>query len=52
VSIVRIGLSETEKFAQGYEAIFGKKKAAEGKKTKAKAGAKGGSAKRRQARKK
>jgi len=26
VSIVRIGLAETKKFAQGYEAIFGKKK--------------------------
>ena len=24
VSIVRIGLAETKKFAQGYEAIFGK----------------------------
>jgi hypothetical protein len=28
VSIVRIGLSETKKFAEGYEAIFGKKKKA------------------------
>ncbi len=28
VSIVRIGLAETKKFAEGYEAIFGKKKAA------------------------
>jgi hypothetical protein len=26
VSIVRVGLSETKKFADGYEAIFGKKK--------------------------
>ena len=26
VSIVRIGLAETKKFAQGYEAIFGGKK--------------------------
>jgi hypothetical protein len=26
VSIVRIGLAETKKFAEGYEAIFGKKK--------------------------
>jgi hypothetical protein len=25
VSIVRVGLGETEKFAEGYEAIFGKK---------------------------
>jgi hypothetical protein len=28
VSIVRVGLSETQKFAEGYEAIFGKKKEA------------------------
>jgi hypothetical protein len=26
VSIVRIGLSETKKFSEGYEAIFGKAK--------------------------
>lgn len=26
MSIVRIGLAETEKFAEGYEAIFGNKK--------------------------
>jgi hypothetical protein len=26
VSIVRVGLSETKKFAEGYEAIFGNKK--------------------------
>lgn len=25
MSIVRVGLSETKKFAEGYEAIFGKK---------------------------
>jgi hypothetical protein len=25
VSIVRVGLGENEKFAEGYEAIFGKK---------------------------
>ena len=29
MSIVRIGLAETKKFAEGYEAIFGKKKSAE-----------------------
>jgi hypothetical protein len=28
VSIVRVGLSENAKFADGYDAIFGKKKAA------------------------
>ncbi len=32
MSIVRIGLSETKNFAEGYEAIFGKKKAAPAKK--------------------
>ena len=31
MSIVRVGLSETKKFAEGYEAIFGKKKAEAGK---------------------
>jgi hypothetical protein len=28
VSIVRIGLAETENFAEGYDAIFGKKSSA------------------------
>jgi len=37
VSIVRVGLAETKHFADGYEAIFGKKKAATAKKRKAKA---------------
>ena len=27
MSIVRVGLAETKHFAEGYEAIFGKKKA-------------------------
>jgi hypothetical protein len=35
VSIVRVGLAETKNFAEGYEAIFGKKKTGESKKTKA-----------------
>lgn len=35
VSIVRIGLSETKKFAEGYDAIFGKKKGTPAKKEKA-----------------
>jgi hypothetical protein len=26
VSIIRVGLAETDKFSEGYEAIFGKKK--------------------------
>jgi hypothetical protein len=29
VSIVRIGLAETKKFSEGYDAIFGKKKTAQ-----------------------
>jgi hypothetical protein len=32
VSIVRVGLGETKQFAEGYEAIFGKKKGAQAKK--------------------
>lgn len=43
MSIVRVGLSETKHFADGYDAIFGKKKTARAKK--AKASAKSGSAK-------
>lgn len=35
MSIVRVGLAETKNFAEGYDAIFGKKKTAESKKTKA-----------------
>jgi hypothetical protein len=31
VSIVRIGLAETKRFAEGYEAIFGKKSSQSGK---------------------
>lgn len=34
MSIVRVGLAETKNFAEGYDAIFGKKKSAENKKTK------------------
>jgi hypothetical protein len=34
VSIVRVGLGETKKFAKGYDAIFGKKKGGAGKKGK------------------
>jgi hypothetical protein len=34
MSIIRIGLAETENFAEGYEAIFGKKKSTETKTTK------------------
>jgi hypothetical protein len=35
VSIVRIGLAETKNFAEGYDAIFGKKKASPARKAKA-----------------
>ncbi len=34
MSIVRVGLAETKNFGEGYEAIFGKKKTVENKKTK------------------
>jgi hypothetical protein len=37
VSIIRIGLSQTKQFAEGYDAIFSGKKAAAPKKAKAKA---------------
>jgi hypothetical protein len=36
VSIVRIGLAETKKFAEGYESIFGKKKKEDDKPAEAK----------------
>jgi hypothetical protein len=37
VSIVRVGLAETKNFAEGYDAIFGKKKSTQAKKPAAKA---------------
>ena len=37
VSIVRVGLQETKGFAEGYEEIFGKRKAGGAKKPAAKA---------------
>ena len=37
MSIVRVGLAETKNFAEGYEAIFGKKKGNQTKKAKASA---------------
>ncbi len=33
MSIVRIGLAETKKFSEGYEAIFGRKSPGEGAKS-------------------
>jgi hypothetical protein len=35
VSIVRVGLAETRHFAEGYDAIFGKKRMAQPKKRQA-----------------
>jgi hypothetical protein len=49
VSIVRIGLSETKHFSDGYDAIFGKKK---GQAKKSEATAKGGTAKKKRKAKK
>ena len=40
MSIVRIGLAETKKFAEGYEAIFGGKKKKSDQKPQAKAAGK------------
>jgi hypothetical protein len=53
VSIVRVGLAETKKFAEGYDAIFSKKKekSEKGKKSKA-AGKSASSKKKKPARKK
>lgn len=41
MSIIRVGLAETKNFADGYEAIFGKKKEAPAKKSAGKAKATG-----------
>ena len=45
MSIVRVGLAETKNFSEGYDAIFGKKKAAAAKKDKPKPAAKAKAAK-------
>jgi hypothetical protein len=50
VSIIRVGLAETKNFADGYDAIFGKKKAGPAKK--AEATAKSGAKKKKKAKKK
>jgi len=42
VSIVRVGLAETKKFSEGYDAIFGKKQPAAGTKAKKSAKKTGG----------
>ncbi|MBL8793943.1 MAG: hypothetical protein JNM56_08560 [Planctomycetia bacterium] len=41
MSIIRVGLSESKKFAEGYDAIFGNKKKPAEEAPKAKAEAKG-----------
>ncbi len=48
MSIVRVGLSETKNFSEGYDAIFSKKKSA----TKKKPGAKAGATKKKRTKKK
>jgi hypothetical protein len=52
VSIIRVGLSETRKFAEGYDAIFGKKKVSKAKKTSASATGEPGKKKKKATRKK
>jgi hypothetical protein len=52
VSIVRVGLAETKKFAEGYDAIFRKKSAKATKPKKAKATAKNRAPKKKTAKKK
>lgn len=52
MSIVRIGLAETKHFAEGYAAIFGKKKEPDTKKPKAKAAKTSGTKKKKTAKKK
>ncbi len=51
MSIVRIGLGETDKFGEGYEAIFGKKKTTKPKKAQASARKTGKRKKRKPAKK-
>jgi hypothetical protein len=50
VSIIRVGLAETKHFAEGYEAIFGKKK--DKKEGKAESGARAATGKKKKAGKK
>jgi hypothetical protein len=52
MSIVRVGLAETKKFAEGYEAIFGSKQSSNPKKAKTKAPAKKAPAKKKKKAKK
>jgi hypothetical protein len=52
VSIVRVGLSETKNFAEGYDLIFGNKKGAKAKKTATPAKAESPKRKKKKAKKK
>jgi hypothetical protein len=52
MSIVRVGLAETKKFAEGYEAIFTKKKTKSGRKKTHSAGKAGAKKKKKTAQKK
>lgn len=52
MSIVRVGLAETKKFAEGYEAIFGKKKEKSAESKKGKSAAKTAPKKKTKAKKK
>lgn len=52
MSIIRIGLAETKHFSDGYDAIFGKKKAGKAKKAKAVAKSSAGKKKKKAAKKK
>ncbi len=47
MSIVRVGLAETKKFAEGYDAIFGKKTGKSDKAKKSKAAGKSAPAKKK-----
>ena len=51
MSIVRVGLAETKKFAEGCDAIFGKKKETETKKENATAAKVGGAKKKKKGKK-
>lgn len=52
MSIVRVGLAETKKFAEGYDAIFAKKSAKSPKAKKTKTRTKAGTTKKKPAKKK
>ena len=51
MSIIRVGLAETKNFAEGYDAIFGKKKETETKKGNSLTAKTGGAKKKKKAKK-